>query len=237
VEGRVESAREPKDDPNRPVLRRGKPKQQQQEEEYFPGMGPNPAEDKPATASAAVAPKPTVQFKTFVAVSDAKPSDPRPYEFQWNPEERTRQTAAIAKLAATELAKFATERKISLPKKLEGKTDVRAFDVDYSNNPEIVFTGVYPVAPDASGRPNEIYVTYIASIGYEDKPQKIFSSVTDSRHLDVATRLELIDAVDVDGDGRGELLFREYTDQGTRYAAYQASYFQVSRIFTGGSGE
>ena len=35
---------------------------------------------------------------------------------------------------------------------------------------------------------------------------KLYYGVTDKLHLDVIPRLELIDAVDADGDGRGELL-------------------------------
>jgi hypothetical protein len=41
----------------------------------------------------------------------------------------------------------------------------------------------------------------IARVDFEGVPQKLASSVTDSSRLDVAPRLELIDAVDVDGDG------------------------------------
>jgi hypothetical protein len=230
VESRVAAEREPPDDPDRPRLRRGKPVQKQSEE-IFPGMSPKEA------APGAKPTAPTTQFKTYVAVSDAKSEAPRPYEFQWNEAERKKHTEAIAKLAAAELAKYAAARKIVLPKKLDGKTDVRAFDVDYSNTPEIVFTGIYPVAADSSGRPNDIYVTYVARVGYEDKLEKVFSTVTDSRYLDATSRLELIDAVDVEGDGRGELLFREYTGDGQRYAIYRSSAYEMRRIFAGGSGE
>jgi hypothetical protein len=230
VESRVAAEREPPDDPDRPRLRRGKPVQKQSEE-IFPGMSPDEA--APGAKPAA----PGVQFKTYISVSDASSEAPRPYEFQWTEAERKKHTEAIAKLAAAEIAKFAASRKITLPKKLEGKTDVRAFDVDYSNTPEIVFTGAYPVAADPTGRPKEIYVIYVARVGYEDKLEKVFSTVTDSRYLDATSRLELIDAVDVEGDGRGELLFREYTGDGQRYAIYRSSAYEMRRIFAGGSGE
>jgi hypothetical protein len=230
VESRATAEREPPDDPDRPRLRRGKPVQKQ-EEEIFPGMD---AKDAVPGAKPAA---PTIQFTTYMAVSDAKSEAPRPYAFEWNDAERTKYSQQIIKLAAAEMAKFAATRKIALPKKLDGKTDIRAFDVDYSNSPEIVFTGTYPLPPDASGRPLEMYVTYVARVGYEDKLEKVFSTVTDSRYLDATSRLELIDAVDIEGDGRGELVFREYTGDGQRYVVYRAGAYELSRIFAGGSGE
>jgi hypothetical protein len=238
VEARPDAEREPADDPNRPVLRRGKPiAKQQHEEEVFPGMKPDDTAGTPKTVASGTVSKPPITFKTIIGVSDAKPNEPRPYEFEWSAGERTRYTKELAKLAAAEVAKYASARKIALPKQLDGKTEVRAFDVDYSNSPEIVLTGEYPIGVDSSGQPNEIYVTYVARIGYEDKPEKIFSTVTDTHHLDAWSRLELIDAVDVEGDGRGELLFREYTGDGKRYVIYRASSYELRPLFTGGTGE
>ena len=59
------------------------------------------------------------------------------------------------------------------------------------------------------------------------------AEVTDQRHLDEFPRLELIDAVDVDGDGRGELLFREISDAGTAWAVYRAAADQLYPLFEG----
>ena len=51
----------------------------------------------------------------------------------------------------------------------------------------------------------------------------MFFAQTDSRHLDVSPRMELIDVVDADGDGRGELLFRQTSDAGSAYAIYRVA--------------
>jgi hypothetical protein len=56
----------------------------------------------------------------------------------------------------------------------------------------------------------------IARTNLEGELRKLFFSQTDSRHLDVSPRMELIDAVDADGDGRGELLFRRTFDEWQR---------------------
>jgi hypothetical protein len=57
--------------------------------------------------------------------------------------------------------------------------------------------------------------------------------VTDNQHLDVTARLELIDAVDADGDGRGELLFREVSDVGSAYVVYRVTADQLWTLFEG----
>jgi len=43
----------------------------------------------------------------------------------------------------------------------------------------------------------------------------------------------LIDAVDVDGDGRGELLFREVSDVGSAYVVYRVTPDQLWTLFEG----
>ena len=55
--------------------------------------------------------------------------------------------------------------------------------------------------------------------------------MTDKFHLDVTPRLELIYVVDADGDGRGELLFRETTDAGSGYVIYRASADKLGKMF------
>jgi len=45
--------------------------------------------------------------------------------------------------------------------------------------------------------------------------------------------MELIDAVDADGDGRGDLLFRRTSDSGSSYAIYRATADQLWPLFEG----
>jgi hypothetical protein len=44
-------------------------------------------------------------------------------------------------------------------------------------------------------------------------------------------RLQLVDALDADGDGRGELLFREISDNGTGWRIYRATADKLWKLF------
>jgi hypothetical protein len=45
--------------------------------------------------------------------------------------------------------------------------------------------------------------------------------------------MELIDAVDADGDGRGELLFRRTFDDGSAYAIYRVTADRLWPLYEG----
>jgi hypothetical protein len=60
---------------------------------------------------------------------------------------------------------------------------------------------------------------------------KVYVGVTDKYHLDLTPRLELIDAVDADGDRRGELLFRETADGGSGWVIYRASADKLWKMY------
>jgi len=117
---------------------------------------------------------------------------------------------------------------------------MRSFDLDLSNDAVIVFSAEIPGSYLAQGKgtPGKFisrYVTVIARVDFEGVPQKLASSVTDSSRLDVAPRLELIDAVDVDGDGLAELLFREYGFDEKSFIIYGVGRSTVTKVFEGAS--
>ena len=118
---------------------------------------------------------------------------------------------------------------------------MRSFDLDLSNDAIIVLSAEIPgsyLAPGAKGAPGKFisrYVTVIARVDFEGVPQKLAASVTDSSRLDVAPRLELIDAVDVDGDGPAELLFREYSFDQKSFIIYGVGRNTVTKVFEGAS--
>ena len=64
------------------------------------------------------------------------------------------------------------------------------------------------------------------------------AQITDARHLDVISRLELIDAVDADGDGRGELLFRGISANNARgYVSIRFTGDTLWKLFDSFGGE
>ena len=73
----------------------------------------------------------------------------------------------------------------------------------------------------------------IARTNLDGEMQKLFFSQTDSRHLDETPRMELIDAIDADGDGRGELLFRRSSGTGSAYAIYRVTRDRLWPLYEG----
>src|SRR6185369_6484833 len=118
---------------------------------------------------------------------------------------------------------------------------MHSFDLDLSNDAVIVFSAEIPgsyLAQGAKGTPGKFisrYVTVIARVDFEGVPQKLAASITDSSRLDVAPRLELIDAVDVDGDGPAELLFRQYSFDQKSFIVYGVGRSTVTKVFEGAS--
>ena len=116
---------------------------------------------------------------------------------------------------------------------------IRAFDLDLSNDAILVLTAEVPgsyVTPGHKGTPGKFvsrYITLIARMNFEGDLERMSASVTDSSRLDVAPRLELIDAVDVDGDGLAELLFREYSFDQKGFIIYGAGRGAVTKVFEG----
>lgn len=222
----------PSPDPNRPLLRRGKP------------TGAHP--DIPTPVEAGSTPSSSASpagIQTFVAVSDAQSTETRPFVYHWQPGEEEQIESKMRKLALAQLPRD-TEQAMT-------NVVVRSFDLDLSNDAVVVITAEVPAAPLGKGTasksertpgtksaPEKLvrrYVAVIARVDIDGNPQKLAGTVTDSTRLDVAPRLELIDAVDVDGDGVAELLFREYGFDQTTYIVYGVGHGTVTKLFEGAS--
>jgi hypothetical protein len=211
---------------------------------------PGSATGKAATKGKDLAdvPPPTL----IPAISDAGGPDPRPYTYDIKPAEEAiyrnkmlqlattlilAQANAAAKTTATPAKRTSTSAPAGKPasKPPQPAFDnprIRIFDLSSSNEPVLVFSATtHPAATDSSAESKEI--TLIARTDLEGELRKLFFSQTDSRHLDVTPRLELIDAVDADGDGRGELLFRRTTGEGSAYAIYRVSADHLWPLFEG----
>ena len=226
------------DDADRPVLRRRSPAQP--EPASTPQPSPTPSAQAPAEGSPAPRtklPVITSGTKTFVAVSDNDSADVRSFAFKWKPGEEQQMEAKMRKLALAQLPRENSQLNAGSLQNVV----MRSFDLDLSNDAVVVFSAEIPgsyLAPGGKSAPGKFvsrYVTVIARVDFEGVPQKLASSVTDSSRLDVAPRLELIDAVDVDGDGLAELLFREYGFDEKSFIIYGVGRSTVTKVFEGAS--
>lgn len=227
------SYRSDQSDPDRPVLSRGKP-------------APAPT-SKPSTEAGASALKPATPVgkplpdapptRAYVAVSDAGQYETRSMLYTLTPEERQQKAPAMLALAMKDIRTFAAQHSGPPIAATAAITDydLRIYDLDFSNTPTEVVTAKLPVAGKGSTKPITYYVTVTARLDINGEPQKIFSAVSDSNHLDAYPRLELIDAIDADANGRGDLLFRQYSDTGVSYALYRVFPYQMEKVFEGGS--
>ena len=254
-------ADEPMQDPNRPRLRRGKPDPSEQHEPFttfdaLPALTASAPATSPAKPNPAGTAAPAPQITLIPAISDAAGPDPRPYIYDVKPAEEAIYRNKMLDLAATQIsaqaraaAKGAAVTNAKSPSKTAIKTNhksgktpkpdfndvrLRIFDLSNSNEPVLVLSAKTqpPAAPTGHlESPQEI--TLIARTNLEGEVQKLFFSETDSDHLDVTPRMELIDAVDADGDGRGELLFRRTTADGSAYAIYRVTADGLWPLFEG----
>ncbi len=76
------------------------------------------------------------------------------------------------------------------------------------------------------------FVTLIAQPDLYGGILVLFKSTTDAAHLDETPRMRLVDAVDVMGDNRGELLFELRADQQRQFALYRVLRGSAEPIFT-----
>jgi hypothetical protein len=235
-------------DPNRPMLRRGKPAPRAAEQ----GFSTSPAKTPPPALTGAV--------QLIPAISDAAGPDPRPYAYSLKPEEeekfRTRMLALAGdevrarsrQLAAETVGATGSARSSSRPGKAVAakgtqltfeNVQLRVFDLSNSNEPVLVLTtqARMPEVTKSARSDLQYYVTVVARNDLYGELHKAFSNVTDSQHLDVSPRFDLIDAVDVDGDGRGELLFRQNSDAGTAFVVYRVIGDRLWPLFQGTPGQ
>jgi hypothetical protein len=220
------------DAPDRPMLRR-QPVSDTPREQTKAGN-----EDEPL--------KGPIQF--IPAVSDAGGAEPRPYTYQLKPEEQQKFLKTMTSMATDEVRTRATQllaeseppakstRKTARPAITPELQDVQmhVFDLTSSNEPVLVLTATGTV-PNAR-IPMQYTTALVTREDIYGELHKVFAQTTDNQHLDVLPKYEFIDAVDVDGDGRGELLFRTSGDSGTAFNIYAVIGDRLWQIFLGKTG-
>ncbi len=220
--------------PDRPVLKRGKPAEEQAQ-----SLGKDTLPHK-------VPPKPPAGIsKMQVAVSDASTNDTHPYVWKWaNHDEEVKFKDEAQKMALALVTGYAKQNNRPVPGKVE-VTGFSAFDLAYNNEPQVVLTAkVLPAAAAPARRATaksaaaspaapsgfEYYVTLVATQDIYGQLQKMFSAISDNKHLDAFPRFELIDAVDADGDKNGDLLFRRISDLSSAFVLYKVIGTRVEEL-------
>lgn len=201
-------------DPNRPRLHRG-PATRTGESPV-----PTPASKAARTGESPVPTKSSEKPEPLVAVSDAESHESLPYLFPWTRDEEERLTGEMKALAEAEVARQGGGAKVALE-----QVQIRAFDLYTDNLPEIVLSARTAAGKQAPkgllGQPRIYYVTLVARVTVSGELRKLFASVTSSSWLGSVPRMEVVDAVDADGDGKGDLLFTEITESSHSYVLYR----------------
>jgi hypothetical protein len=191
------------------------------------------------------------------AISDAGGPEFQPYTYDVKPDEEQQLRKKMLALAGEEVRARvkqvaseqigATEEKRSAKPRTPAKpvqpsfedVQLRLFDLSNSNEPTLVLiaSARMPQRPNEEAANLQYFVTVVARVDINGDFHKAFSNVTDTQHLDVTPKFELIDAVDADGDGRAELLFRKVSDAGSAFVVYRVIGDQLYALFEGTPGE
>jgi hypothetical protein len=220
-------------DPNRPKLKRGAPQ---------PELGPPKNSDWESTIQ-------SPKMHLLPAVSDSSGPEPHGFTFHYKAGEEANLRAAMEKLARAELAKNAGTHSVAATasSKRTGPRQAHAvsatpvlqfqdahfaaYDVNSNNAPMMVYSA------NAVVNGTKKYITVAAWEEIDQTLRKVFTRITDDAHLDVYPRLELVDAFDANGKGRGELLFRAYGDRGSRFVLYHPGPDSLELLFDSARGE
>jgi hypothetical protein len=239
----------------RPTLRRGKPTLAAPEEK---DAVPKVAAPEVVTTSSAASGAKVV--KVMAAVSDSSGPDPQSYQYFWKEGEEEERRKQMLSLAADELRAYvsarakgaiAAARDSGKPMRTQRKATAKlvqpefenvrfaGFDVWKNNQPVMILSADARLPGETgAGSSGETYsITLVSRTDIYGSLRKLYAGLTDKFHLDVTPRLELIDVVDADGDGRGELLFHETTDGGSGYVIYRATGDKLWKMFSSTSAE
>lgn len=235
---------------NRPVLRRGKPAESFADED-IPGYS-KPGVPAPVTPGKAAEPVSPVPVQLIPAISDAGGPEPHSYGFEFLKGEEDQRRQQLIALAKEQVRAYVQARNKAMvaPKAVAPAShhvaakkapepeltnpQMTAFDLWSTNLPVLVFSAQAQMPPPAPGATSEGLQYSLMIVAYPDiynNLHKLYSGITDKFHLDLTPRLELVDAVDVDGDGRGELLFRETSDLGSGWVIYRATADKLWKMY------
>jgi hypothetical protein len=165
------------------------------------------------------------QVRAYVAAQAKAKVMPAPLSKSPRPQTAHRATTSKATVSKT-------------PEPILENVQMKAYDLWGNNQPVMVLTADAHMPPPPAGAPHseaasdlQYSILLAANPDIYNNLHKLYVGVTDKYHLDMTPRLELVDAVDADGDNRGELLFRQISDNGTGWAIYRATADKLWKLF------
>ncbi len=247
------------DDPNRPLLHRGKPVSALNEED-IPKLAGLPADQ---------------DLHQLVAVSDAANRPPHDFSRAWQDEAEHQailaklQAAARAQIAAYEAANAIvpaaaappaanapapTKPTVPSPPDTRNPNSKLRHAVAQETPPPppapvplldeqlngytLSYGGAatYVYAAHTGGLgPALCFVTLVAQVDMQGEPQIAIKSVTDAAHLDRTPRMKLVDAVDAEASNRASLLFELRAQNSRQFALYRVIGAHAEQTFLTGS--
>lgn len=188
------------------------------------------------------------QIQLIPAISDTDGAEPRPYTYQVKPEEEQKFLKTMTNMATDEVraraAPLLAETEPAPKSKRKGEqptlspqlqdVQMHIFDLTSSNELVLVLTATATI-PNARV-PLQYTTALVTREDIYGELHKVFAQTTDNQHLDIIPKYEFIDAVDAEGSGRGELLFRKTQESGSAFSIYAVIGDRLWPLFEGKPG-
>jgi hypothetical protein len=192
----------------------------------------------------------TGPLQSIPAVSDADGPEPRSYVYPTKTEDEPVLMKKMLAMAGDEVNARAEQvspqaegpKKTPAGRRVQSKAQktpefhdvqMRILDLSSTNEAVLVLTAQAKM-PNKQDR--DYMTAVVARQDIYGDLHKVFAQTTDNQHLDVVPRYEFLDAVDANGDGRGDLLFRLTSDSGSAFSIYSVIGDRLWPLFEGKPG-
>jgi hypothetical protein len=179
-------------------------------------------------------------MKQIAGVSDSNPVDTQTFTFSWaNPDDAAKMQAALEQAAEQAVAPptpapapsktaHTAHRRTAKPAAPAppalADEEFHAYSLTFGGGATMILTAHTTTTP-------EKYVTVIAQPDFYGHAQILLKQVSTIDALDVTPRMLLVDAVDTEGNGRGDLLFELRGQTFRQFAIYRIVGGQASQVF------
>jgi hypothetical protein len=178
-------------------------------------------------------------MKQITGISDSNPLDTQSFTYSWaSPDDAAKMQATLEavaekavtppapapKAAATHTTRHKTARPTPAPPPLLADEEFHAFGLTLGGGATMVLTAHTTTTPQK-------YVTVIAQPDFYGNAQVLLKQVATDGSLDVTPRMRLVDAVDTEGNGRGNLIFELRGESYREFAIYRVGDGAATQVF------